>query len=192
MIGSVRGTVLARVPPAELVVEVGGVGYRTVVTPTTFVAAGDPGAEVLLHTHLHVREDALTLYGFLTHDERLCFEAMLGAHGVGPALAMAILAVHRPDALRRVLADGDADALCMVPGVGKKTAARLLIELQARLDLPELDVAGAAGGVRAEVREALAQLGYEPDEVREALRGLPDGADPQTALREALQRLGTR
>jgi Holliday junction DNA helicase RuvA len=79
---------------------------------------------VFLHTHLHVREDALTLYGFATRDERATFEALIGAHRVGPALALAILSVHRPDGLRRALLDDDLDALCLVPGVGRKTAAR--------------------------------------------------------------------
>src|SRR5690606_31855617 len=116
-------------------VEVGGVGYRVQVTPATAVALGNVGDTVLLHTHLHVRDDALTLYGFETPDARAAFEALLGAHGVGPSLALAILSVHRPDALRAVVADGDVAALCLVPGVGKKTAAKLLLELASRLDV---------------------------------------------------------
>ena len=202
MIGSLRGTLLDRTSRGEVVVEVGGVGYRVLVAPSTLVELGSPGVTVLLHTHLHVREDALTLYGFATSDERACFEALLGAHGVGPALALAILSVHRPLALRQALTEDDVDALCLVPGVGKKTAARLLLELKARLDLPDGDLAavldaaadanGAPGGraIRADVRDALAALGYGPDEVREALRDVPQEGDVQLLLREALARMG--
>jgi holliday junction DNA helicase RuvA len=193
MIGSIRGRVLDRIPPGEVLVEVAGVGYRALVPPMV-LAGAHPGDEVLLHTHLHVREDALTLYGFATRDERACFEALIGAHGVGPALALAILSVHSPDGLRRAVADGDTDALCLVPGVGKKTATRLLIELQTRLHVPDLDLAAPTNGnggpaPRAEVREALVQLGYGPDEVRDVLRQLPDEGDVETLLRDALQRL---
>jgi Holliday junction DNA helicase RuvA len=193
MIGSLRGTLLDR-QRTEVLVDVNGVGYRVLVSPSTLVEVGPPGGTVVLHTHLHVREDALTLYGFATRDERDCFEALIGAHGVGPALALAILSVHRPPSLRSVLASDDVDALCLVPGVGKKTAARLLLELKARLDLPEGDVLAAIGpdaGVRGEVREALASLGYGPQEIAEALRDLPDEGDVQTLLKDALSRLAT-
>ena len=158
------------------------------------------GREVFLHIHHHRREDAETLYGFLRADERLAFEALLGAHGVGPSLALAILSVHPPAALQRVLAADDLDALCLVPGVGKKTAARLLVELKSRLDVPGLDAAAVAGsqGVegaaqitspQADVRDALTNLGYGPDEVTTVLRELPDDDDPSALLRVALQRL---
>src|SRR5690606_8983823 len=158
---------------------------------------GPVGATVVVHTHLHVREDALTLYGFPTADERSCFEALLGAHRVGPALALAILSVHRPSSLRTVLAEDDVDALCLVPGVGGTTAARLLLELKARLDLPDGDLAavlsgdGDGGAVRSEVREALTALGYGPEEIREALRDLPLDGDVPRLLKEALTRLAT-
>src|SRR5206468_5872753 len=124
----------------EVLVEVAGVGYRVTVTPATVVAIGDVGDEVFFYVHHHVREDADTLFGFPTRDERGCFEALIGAHGVGPALALAILSVHPPDTLRRTLADDDVDALCLVPGVGKKTAARLLVELKSRLEVPDIDL----------------------------------------------------
>ncbi|MEO6988299.1 MAG: Holliday junction branch migration protein RuvA, partial [Aquihabitans sp.] len=181
-------------------VEVGGVGYRVVAGPVTAARLGDLGSEVFVWIHHHIREDAQTLYGFATRDERVAFEALLGAHGVGPALALAILSVHEPVALRRVLADDDVAALCLVPGVGKKTAARLLIELKSRLDVP-MAAAGptAADGddpskagsssARADVRDALSGLGYGPEEVAEATRDLPD-ADPGAMLKEALRRLG--
>lgn len=213
VIGSLRGTLLDRTATGEVLIEVGGVGYRVTTSPTTAVQIGELGAEVFLHVHHHIREDAQTLYGFATREERLGFEALLGAHGVGPALAMAILSVHPPAALVVVLAEDDLDALCLVPGVGKKTAARLLVELKSRLDVPELaDLGGpagaggpgagggaggvggvgrssAAGGVLADVRDALAGLGYGPDEIRAAMAELPDDGQASVLLRVALQRL---
>lgn len=200
MIGSVRGTLLDR-GPAEIVVEVVGVGYRVTVSPTTAVSLGDVGDEVFCWTHHHQREDAQTLYGFATKDERICFEALIGAHGVGPALALAILSVHSPVALARILAEDDLGALCLVPGVGKKTAQRLLLDLKSRLSIPDLGDApaltggstGAARGAgpRADVRDALAGLGYTDAEVREVMTDLPDDGDAASLLRDALQRLAT-
>ncbi len=198
MIGSLRGTLLHR-GGDHLVVEVAGVGYHVTVSPTTAVSAGDIGDETFLWVHHHIREDNQALYGFITADAKRCFSALLGAHGVGPALALAILSVHGPADLAQVLADDDVAALCLVPGVGKKTAARLLIELKSRLDIP-LDlgpagpasprVAGSGGAAaRADVREALTNLGYHLDEVREVLVDLPDDDDAGQLLKHALQRL---
>jgi len=199
MIGSLRGTVGDRSGTGEVLIEVNGVGYRVTVTPTTVVELGDPGTDVFVHVHHHIREDAQTLYGFLTRDERDGFEALLSAHGVGPALALAILSVHGPDALALVIAEDDVDALCLVPGVGKKTAARLLIELKSRLRVPILEggpsVTARAGdgqgrlSARADVRDALANLGYGPDEVAAVVRDLPDDEDVSVLLKQALQRL---
>ncbi len=146
MIGSLRGTLLDRAA-SEVIIEVVGVGYRVSVAPTTAVSVGDPGDEVFVWVHHHQREDAQTLYGFTTRDERTCFEALLGAHGVGPALALAILSVHAPPALARILAEDDLGALCLVPGVGKKTAARLLLDLKSRLSIP--DLGGVPAGLEA-------------------------------------------
>jgi len=144
-----------------------------------------------------VREDAEVLYGFPARDERVTFEALLGAHGVGPALALAILSVHAPAALVRILAEDDVGALCLVPGVGKKTAARLLVELKSRLHIDDgggvpAPAAGAANGERsaaADVREALAGLGYSAEEIRMATAELAGDGDPSALLRTALQRL---
>jgi holliday junction DNA helicase RuvA len=195
VIGFLRGTLIDRTG-TEALLDVQGVGYRVLVSPATLASLGEPGTTAVLHTHLHVREDALTLYGFPTRDERACFEALLGAHGVGPALALAILSVHQPSSLQQVLATDDVDALCLVPGVGKKTAARLLLELKAKLDLPDGDFAAVLGngtpGPHGEVREALVALGYGPDEVREALRDLPAGGDVSRLLKDALSRLSVR
>jgi Holliday junction DNA helicase RuvA len=191
MIGSVRGSVLERLATGEVLVEVGGVGYRVLV-PLGAVPALTPGAPAFLFTHLHVRDDALVLYGFPTREERDTFEVLLGAAGVGPKLALAILSVHSPTALRRALLDDDLDALTMVPGVGKRTAARLLVDLKARLDVPMVDLVEAEGSTtsaRAEVREALTGLGYAPDEVRTVIGQLPDDGAVEELLRDALKRL---
>ena len=198
MIARLRGTLVHRSARGEVVIDVGGVGYRINVSPGTAVALGSVGDDVVVHTHLHVREDALTLFGFATADGRDCFESLLGAHGVGPGLALAILSTHGPDELRRVVIEGDLDALTLVPGVGRKTAARLLLELKSRLDVPEgsgFDVEGAGGGAgngspRADVRAALAALGYQPDEVRRAMGELPSEGDLKSLVRTALQTLG--
>jgi Holliday junction DNA helicase RuvA len=195
MIGSLRGQLLDRSAAGEVLVEAGGVGYRVVVPTGTLAGLGSLGSPVFLHTYLHAREAGLTLYGFATRDERVCFEGLLGAHGVGPALALALLSAHTPSSLRRALVDDDPGALTVVPGVGPKTAARLLVELKSRLDVPDLDAeltpAGNGAAARSEVRAALAGLGYGVDEVREALRRVPPEGDVGDLLREALRLLGT-
>lgn len=191
MIGSVRGTVLERSVGGEVVVEVGGVGYRLLV-PLGALPHLEPGGAAFLFTHLHVREDALVLYGFPTRDERDTFEVLVGATGVGPKLALAVLSVHSPTALRRALAEDDLDALVAVPGVGKRTAQRLLVELKARMEVSASEavvVPGAPGGPRADVRAALAGLGYGPDEVRAVLGALPADGPVEDLLRDALRRL---
>jgi Holliday junction DNA helicase RuvA len=190
VIGSVRGTVLERAPTGEAIVEVGGVGYRVLV-PLSAVALLVPGEPTFLFTHLHVRDDALVLYAFPSRVERDTFELLIGATGVGPKLALAICSVHSPPALQRALADDDVGALTLVPGVGKRTAQRLILELQARFEMPGvvLTDGDATPGARAQVRDALASLGYEPDEVRDALSDLTDDGPVEQLLREALRRL---
>ena len=194
MIGSVRGTVLERSPSGEVLVEVGGVGYRCLV-PISALPQLDPGGAAFLMTHLHVREDAMTLFGFPTREERDTFEILILANGVGPKLALAILSVHPPSALRRAVAEDDVDALCLVSGVGKRTAQKLMIELKARLDLPDLDLRDDTSGAppaRAEVRAALTELGYAPDEVRSVLADLPADGAVEELLRTALKQLATK
>lgn len=198
IIGSLRGVLIERSLGGEIIVEVQGVGYRLTVTPATAMLLGEIGDDVFVHVHHHIRDDAQMLYGFATIDERISFEALISAHGVGPALGLAILSVHRPAELRRVLADDDLAALCLVPGVGKKTAARLLVELKSRLDLPDVDVSvltgddgGGATSPLGDVREALAGLGYTPDEIRVALNGVAPDGDPALLLKDALKHLSS-
>ena len=215
MIGLLRGTVVVRTGEGEVIIDVGGVGYRVAVTPATaaaLVVAGS-AAEATLYVHTHVREDAIVLYGFVHDDERRCFEVLLGSHGVGPALALAIMAALSPAALSTAVLEEDLDTLCTVPGVGRKTAARLLIELKSRLDLPDLSLGGAGAGAgvgvgpgggadgagagrtrsaRAEARAALSELGYAPDEIRGALDGLRDDVGVEEMLRLALRELASR
>jgi len=199
--------VVLRTGECEVIVDVAGVGYRVTVTPSAAatLVAGGAEQEATLFVHTHVREDAIVLYGFVHDDERRCFEVLLGSHGVGPALALAIMAMLSPAALSTAVLEDDLDTLCTVPGVGRKTAARLLIELKSRLDLPDLslDAASAvlAGGdplarasrtSRAEARAALSELGYGPDEIRGALDGLRDDVGVEEMLRLALRELASR
>ena len=191
MIGSLRGTVLDREIGGQVLVEVGGVGYRVAV-PAGTGAALEPGEPAYLFTHLGVREDALSLYGFPDREQRDTFEALMSANGVGPKLALAILSAHSPLALRRAVIEGDLDALTLVPGVGKRTAQRLMIELAAKLGAtgPDLTVIeGGAPSGRAEMRAALEGLGYGTEEVRFVLDTLPDDGPVEVLLKEALKLL---
>ena len=212
MIGSLRGTLLdRRARPAggvEILVETGGVGYRVVTPVVAAGSLGELGSSVFVHVHTHVREDAIVLFGFATRDERACFEALIGAHGVGPSVALALLSVHSPPALRRAVATEDVDALVLVPGIGRKTAIRLLVELKSRLDVDGdetiLEVVGAAsnGGnhtgpgrgaasVRADVRTALSALGYGVEEIRHALAVLPEEGTVEDQVKLALRELAS-
>ena len=191
MIARLRGEVLERREGA-VVVDVGGVGYLVHVPTSTAVPA--PGGAVDLHTVLHVREDAQTLYGFATDEERHLFDLLRSATGVGPRLALAVLSALRPAVLRNALSDGDLATLTGVPGVGRKVAERLVLELGDRVS----PVVGAAPGeadsdASAEVRAALAGFGFTAAEVARALRELgPAGdADAATLLRRALRLLGS-
>lgn len=192
MIGSLRGTVLERNEPNLVLIEVGGVGYVCAVTSSAY-AELEPGTSAFLHVHHHLREDQESLYGFLDRTEKQMFVVLIGAHGVGPAMALAILSVYSPTALLAIVASGDTAALTVVGGVGKKTAERLMIELKGRFEgLDFVPVGAGAQSATAEVREALGALGYAPDEIREALRQLGGGVDSETMLRDALALLGAR
>jgi Holliday junction DNA helicase RuvA len=196
VIGSLRGSLadveLAGDANAEATVDVGGVGYRVVLGGRTAAALPPLGSPVALSVFTHVRESAITLYGFSSKEERRTFEQLIGAHGIGPALAIAILGVLSPAGLAHAVAVGDLDALMSVPGVGKKTAQRLAMELAGRLDGVYL-TAPASGAVtdhrQSELREALTTLGYGADEVRDVLDRLPEDGSIEELLRLALREL---
>ena len=198
MIGLLRGTLALR-DSDEVIVETAGVGYRVAVSPDTSASLGELGQDVLLHIHHHIREDAQTLYGFDSPHKRQVFEGLISAHGVGPAMAMAILSIYGPSELAGILASDDIDALCLVPGVGKKTAARLLVELKARLDIGDVTTAVASDqraseqppDARSVVRQALGELGYSAEEVRGAIAALPPDGDSSALLKAALRHLAS-
>lgn len=206
MIAHLNG-VVSSVAPEGAVIDVGGVGLLVQCSPGT-LAALRPGERAKVSTSLIVREDALTLYGFATDDERNVFELLQTASGIGPRLALAMLAVHSPDALRRALAAGDAAALTMVPGIGKKGAQRIILDLKDRLGTP-----GDAGGdgvpaaVRAvpawrdQVQAGLVNLGWPARDAERAVAAVADDmtqdgpaeeVDVATALRAAMRKLSRR
>ena len=189
MIGRIRGEFVATAVDA-VTVDVGGVGYEIAVTGRTFAELPGIGSEIVLHTHLHVREDQLALFGFMTADDRDLFRLLMGVSGVGPKVGLAILATMTADDLRRVVATDDAAALTAVPGIGKRSAQKLLLELRPKLDVPDGDLQGS--GPAGEVRTALEGLGYQPDEISAALRDLPADLTVEVLLKRSLQSLGRR
>jgi len=190
VLAQLMGTVEA-VTTSSLVLDVGGVGFAVLTTPSTLSEArrGEP---LTVHTHLVVREDSLTLYGFATTAERDAFVALQSVTGVGPRLALAMLAVHSPEGLSSIVALGDRGALERVPGVGPKVAARLLLELAGRL--PEAAGATPTHDGRDQVAEALVGLGWGARDARlavDAVAAEPISPDEvSTVLRAALVRLG--
>jgi holliday junction DNA helicase RuvA len=194
MIGSLRGEVLERDLDGSVLIEVSGIGYVVNVSQRA-LAELEPSTTAFLHIHHHIRDSDQQLFGFLTRLERVTFQTLIGTHGVGPALGMAIIATHPPAALVDIVASQDIAALSLVPGVGKKTAERLLVELKSRLSVPILEGATgthSGGSVMTDVREALLGLGYGDNEIRETLRDVGAGDDAATMLREALSSLGAR
>jgi Holliday junction DNA helicase RuvA len=199
VIASVTGAV-HRVDLDQVVVTVGGVGLLLHASPRT-LAPLRPGQQVQLATHLVVREDSLTLFGFADDDERATFEALMRVSGIGPRLALAMLAVHDPEALRRAVATDDLGALRKVPGVGLKGAQRMALELKGKLGLPGAGTAEDAAapaadddGWRGQVREALVGLGWAAKAADDAVDKVAPAAgqpvDVPAVLRAALQRLG--
>jgi Holliday junction DNA helicase RuvA len=187
MIGRLRGT-LAAVDADTVLVDVAGVGYDVAVTSRTFVELQGVGSEIVLFTHLHVREDQMALFGFTSSDERDLFRLLLGVSGLGPKVGLAILATMSADDLRRVVATDDVAALTAVPGIGKRSAQKLLLELRPKLEVP--DGALQASGPLGEVRSALEGLGYQSDEISGALRDMPADLSVKEMLRRSLQALG--
>ena len=175
----------------RIVLAVAGVGYDVQVPASVLAKLPPIGRSARVYTRLATRDDTMLLYGFASQDERALFDLLTGVTGVGPKVALAFLSSLAPDALRRAIVDGDAAALTIVPGVGKKVAQRVVLDLRDRLG-GEGDVIAVEGPV-ADVRDALLQLGLTPQEASEALRGLePDGRPPEDLLREALQKVGVR
>lgn len=191
MIGRLRGMVAAKSIDG-IVLDVGGVGYEIAVTPRDISVLPSVGEEAVLHTHTHVREDALALHGFATADQRDLFRLLIGVSGVGPKVAMAMLGTLGADELRIAVVSEDADALTLVPGIGKRSAQKLLLELRPKLELPEAETLGSGGSATAEVRLALESLGYQPAEIRAAMAEIPPDAGVEDMLRLSLQELGKR
>jgi Holliday junction DNA helicase RuvA len=170
------------------VIGVGGVGYEVLV-PTSVIASLPPvGKTTRVHTRMVVREDSTTLYGFTGTDQRDLFDLLTGVTGVGPKVGLAFLSVLSPSALTRAIANGDAAALTVVPGVGKKVAQRVVLDLAEKLG-GDAELPGE--GPLADVREALLSLGLSSTEAGEAMRGIEaDGREADDLLREALQQVG--
>ena len=197
MIASLKGTLteidLSGESASRVVIDVAGVGYLVHVGARTASMLEKIGSTVLLSIYTHVREDAFMLYGFSSREERSIFEALLSAHGVGPSLALAVLSALSPDALCRAVEDEDLDTLSMVPGIGRKTAQRLVLDLQSRLSALPVQLSGPAGTSThardLEVREALVALGYGPEEIRGALERASGAGSTEQVLRDALREL---
>lgn len=192
MIAGLRGTIDAKLIDAMLV-DVNGVIYRVGTSTTTLVEAGAIGDDVRLHTYLVVREDQLALFGFISADELTVFETLVGVTGVGPRLACAVLSHLRPDVLALAIAEGDVDRLATVPGIGKKTGARLVVELRGKLPDSLSTPSGlVTGSVEDEAIAALRALGYTAGEASSALAltSRPGGASVEERVFNALRHLG--
>lgn len=174
MIAMLRG-VLERREEDAVIVDVNGVGYYVHVPASVMNRLGREGAEVSLYTHLHVRENELSLYGFSTVDQRALFQQLLTVSGVGPKVAVGLLSAFSPDQLRMAIAEGNVSLLTQAPGVGKRTAERMILDLKGKIDLAELVPVSGPSLADAEVIAALESLGYSRSEAQEALRNLPDG-----------------
>ena len=197
MIGFLRGRIADK-QPNTLIVDVQGVGYEVHVPLSTFYEAGDSGAEITLRIYTHVREDALQLYGFITDLERQLFERLISVSGIGPKLAIAVLSGMEPRDLLACVQRGDVARLTTIPGVGKKTSERIVLELKDRLaQLPGAAqaIAPAANGsdrVRTDLLSALQNLGYHRPQAEKAIDAtLQTMSDPtfEQALKAALREL---
>ena len=197
MIAQLRGRILEK-HPNRIVTDVNGVGYEVFVPLSTFYGLGEPGSEVALRIHTHVREDALVLYGFATALEQELFERLIGVGGIGPKLALAVLSGIEPTELVRAIERGDVARLTAIPGVGKKTSERIVLELKDRLPKAQLAASGAGGAaaeaplLRDDLLSALMNLGYHrplaEKAVDAAIKTTPDGSFELT-LKQALREL---
>lgn len=187
MIGRLRG-ILGAVGPQGVVVDVGGVGYEVAMTPTAVGNLPPVGEEVVVHTHLQVREDDMSLYGFESAADRDLFRVLISASGVGPKVALALLATLRPPQLRRAILTEDVAALSAAPGVGKRSAQKLILELRPKLADSEPETAAATAP--AQVRQALEQLGYGGDEISQVMNDLDEDQPVAEQVKAALRALG--
>ncbi|MGH8223187.1 MAG: Holliday junction branch migration protein RuvA [Woeseiaceae bacterium] len=196
MIGTLRGTLAAKLAPRVLI-DCNGVGYEVETPMSTFLDLPPPGKEVFLYTHLHVREDAQTLYGFATEEEKRLFRALLKVSGVGARMSLSILSAMTVSDFRRCVQHENTGMLVKIPGVGRKTAERLIIEMRDRLDRTGPAPAAAKGSfaatdARGEAVDALVALGYKPQEVRRLLANLDtDGHSVEDIIRQALRQAVT-
>jgi len=194
MIGSLRGTLIEK-RPNQVLLEVGGVGYLVQIPLSTFTALASLHSENTLLIHTHVREDQFSLYGFLTAREKYCFELLISASGVGPSLALKILSGMSLDELIPAIRKGDLAQLVRIPGVGRKTAERMVVELRDKLaavDVPEAGKPTTRSQLESDIASALVNLGYEERSVEHAIaksRGTV-GNDFESLLRASLQVLG--
>jgi Holliday junction DNA helicase RuvA len=195
MIGRLSGTLVEK-QPNQVIVDVGGVGYQVLIPLSTFAALGALNEPVILLVHTHLREDQLQLYGFLTPRERQLFEMLITVTGVGPSLALKILSGKPAEELLPVIRRGEVERLVTVPGIGKKTAERIIMELRDRLAelVPEGPAPVPPAGIGADVASALANLGYDRREIDDALartlRAQP-GAGFELLFRTALAELSS-
>ena len=187
MLASLRGT-LQRANPGTVIVEVGGVGYRVLVPASTSAALPEVGGQVFLHTHLQVREDALTLYGFATQAEIELFERLLTVNKLGPAKSLALLSGSTPAGLRGDIVRGNIAALTRIPGIGRVIAQQVIFDLKDKLGAADDDVAEAGAG-DAELLAWLQAMGFTAAQAQSAVKRLPDAtrADPvEDRVRAAL------
>jgi len=190
MIAVLRGHLLEK-HPSRLIVDVHGVGYDVQVPVSTFYQAGEPGAAVTLRIHTHVREDQLALFGFATAVEHDLFERLIGVNGIGPKLALSVLSGIESGDFIRAIEQGDVTRLTRIPGVGRKTAERMTLELRDRL--PKVDAAAPApasapGGPRGDVVSALVNLGYQAAAVDKAVDAVVKDAPADTSFEDLLRR----
>jgi|YNPBryantNP2012_1023418.scaffolds.fasta_scaffold10348_1 Holliday junction DNA helicase RuvA len=192
MIATLHGKIQARTDDA-LIVNVSGVGFRVRVPSSTLANLGAIGSEVLLFTHLHVREDELSLYGFATEDELHLFETLLTVSGIGPKVGLSILSAAPVETLRVAIAQGNLDVLTAIPGIGKKTAQRLILELKGKIDVSGMGEVGELTPLDRDVIDALINLGYSAAEATRAARAVPTEVKTiEERVRVALQYLGAR
>jgi Holliday junction DNA helicase RuvA len=186
VIGSLTG-VVQHIDADGVLLSVAGVGYQVAMTGRSLEHLGGAEGEVTVYTHLHVREDVMALYGFSTPIDRQLFRTLISASGVGPKVALAVLASMTSDDVRLAVAGDDPDAFTVVPGIGKRTAQKLVLELRPKLAAMESDVVGATSE-SGQVRMALESLGFTGAEIAEALKTVDRSAPVGDQVRQALQR----